>query len=109
MEERGSDFGTWVGGFILGMVTGAAIALLMAPQSGEETRGLIQEKSIHLRERAADTAETARQQAKTVAEQARGRISTIQEQGKSLLREGRQSLRQAGEDISDIAESGGGI
>lgn len=41
MEERGSDFGTWVGGFILGMVTGAAIALLMAPQSGEETRGLI--------------------------------------------------------------------
>ena len=41
------DFGAFLIGFIVGGLTGAAVALLFAPQSGEETRELIHEKGRH--------------------------------------------------------------
>ena len=41
---------------MLGTITGAAVALLMAPSSGEETRRLLAEKAREGRERANDAA-----------------------------------------------------
>jgi gas vesicle protein len=39
------DGGTVVIAFVLGAVTGAAVALLMAPASGEETRRILEDKA----------------------------------------------------------------
>ncbi len=47
---------TVVMAFVLGAITGAAVALLMAPASGEETRRLLAEKAREGRERASDAA-----------------------------------------------------
>ncbi len=41
METGGTKF---LFGFVIGMLTGAAIGLLMAPEPGEETRNLLKEK-----------------------------------------------------------------
>ena len=38
MAENKSDFGAFFSGFVIGGLVGAAIALILAPQSGEETR-----------------------------------------------------------------------
>ncbi|HEX7541672.1 MAG TPA: YtxH domain-containing protein, partial [Anaerolineales bacterium] len=51
------DFGAFLIGFVVGGVAGALAALLLAPQSGEETRALIKDKSIELRDKAAEQAE----------------------------------------------------
>lgn len=59
MSDR-DDFGSFLAGFLVGGVVGAAVALLLAPQSGEETRALIKDKSIELRDKAAVTAEKTR-------------------------------------------------
>ena len=40
-----------LGGILIGALAGAAAALLLAPQSGKDTRRQIQEKSIELRDR----------------------------------------------------------
>ena len=40
-----------LGGVLIGALAGAAAALLLAPQSGKDTRKQIQEKSIELRDR----------------------------------------------------------
>jgi gas vesicle protein len=37
-------------GVIMGAVVGATVSILLAPSSGEEMRGQIQERSIRLRE-----------------------------------------------------------
>ena len=54
------DFGAFLIGFVVGGLAGAVAALLLAPQSGEETRALIKDKSIELRDKATDTAGKAR-------------------------------------------------
>ena len=56
MADNSGDLGSFLAGFVIGGLIGAGVALLMAPQSGEETRALITDKSIELRDRAYDTA-----------------------------------------------------
>ena len=48
-------------GLLLGAVIGAAVALLYAPQSGEETRRLVKEKALDVKEKALEAKEKALQ------------------------------------------------
>ncbi|KAF0108041.1 MAG: hypothetical protein FD146_1339 [Anaerolineaceae bacterium] len=59
MADR-DDFGAFLIGFVVGGVAGAVAALLLAPQSGVETRAMIKDKSIELRDKAVETAEKTR-------------------------------------------------
>jgi gas vesicle protein len=72
MSDR-DEFGAFLVGFIVGGLTGAVVSLLFAPQSGEETRALIKDKSIELRDRAAHTAEEAIARAEAAAAEAKHR------------------------------------
>jgi gas vesicle protein len=56
MADNSGDLGSFLAGFVIGGLIGAAVALLTAPQSGEQTRQMIADKSIELRDRAAETA-----------------------------------------------------
>ena len=70
MSDR-DDFGAFLIGFVVGGVAGAVAALLLAPQSGEETRNLIKDKSIELRDKAAEQADVIAVQAGRVATDAK--------------------------------------
>ncbi|MCZ7668341.1 MAG: YtxH domain-containing protein [Chloroflexi bacterium] len=48
MSEN-NDFGAFLAGFVIGGLVGAATALILAPQSGEQTRHQIADKSEDLR------------------------------------------------------------
>ena len=69
MADNSGDLGSFLAGFVIGGLIGAGVALLMAPQSGEETRALIADKSIELRDRAADTAGDVQTKASDYAQQ----------------------------------------
>jgi gas vesicle protein len=95
MSDR-DEFGAFLVGFILGGLSGAVVALLFAPQTGEETRALIKDKSIELRDRAQQTAEEAFARAETTAAEARARAD-------ELARE----LRERGQEVyDDLRERG---
>lgn len=65
------DFGAFFAGLVIGGLVGAAAALLSAPKSGEETRTLIKEKGIELRDRAVEVSQDARHKAEVALEEAR--------------------------------------
>ena len=66
-------FGMFLIGFVVGGLAGAVAALLLAPQSGEETRTLIKDKSIELRDMAAEQADVIATKANKVAVDAKAR------------------------------------
>lgn len=77
MAERDSEFGAFLAGFLIGGMVGAAVALLSAPQSGEDTRKYISDKSIELRNTAVEQAEIARQRAEAAAAEARTKAEEV--------------------------------
>ena len=79
MSDR-DEFGAFLVGFLIGGLSGAVVALLFAPQSGEETRAMIKDKSIELRDRAQQTAEEALARAEAAAAEARARADELARQ-----------------------------
>lgn len=71
--------------FILGAVSGAAVALLYAPQSGRETRELLGEKANEARARAADAAARGRD----AINQGRETLTTAIERGREAYQQAR--------------------
>ena len=61
MARDDSGAGIVVVAFVLGALTGAAVALLMAPQSGEETRRMLAEKAREGKEKAGEAARQGRE------------------------------------------------
>src|SRR5918999_2222414 len=61
MARDDSGAGTVVVAFILGAVTGAAVALLMAPTTGDEMRRMLGEKAREGRNRANEAAQQGRE------------------------------------------------
>jgi gas vesicle protein len=95
MSDR-DEFGAFLVGFIVGGLSGAVVALLFAPQSGEETRALIKDKSIELRDRAQVTAEEALARAEQMASEARTRAEELAHEARARAEELAHEVRERG-------------
>lgn len=71
--------------FVLGAVTGAAVALLMAPTTGEEMRRMLGEKAREGRDRANEAA----QQGREFLNRQRDHISAAVERGRDAYHQAR--------------------
>ncbi|MEA4909948.1 MAG: YtxH domain-containing protein [Chloroflexi bacterium] len=63
---NGNKFGTWLTGFIVGGLIAAVATLLTTPQSGEETRALIRDRSVDIKNRASEKAGQTRTRANEI-------------------------------------------
>ncbi len=100
MSER-DEFGAFLVGFVVGGLTGAVVALLFAPQSGEETRALIKDKSIELRDKAQVTAEEALARAESIAADARTRAEELTKEARHRAEELANEVRERGKSAID--------
>lgn len=105
MSEK-NDFGAFLIGFLVGGLTGAAVSLLFAPQSGEETRAFIRDKAIELRDRGAEVYEDVRvkaddawqetkQKAGEWSQAAKEKTDELLKKGEEALDEGREKLAES--------------
>jgi len=90
-------------GMLVGGLAGAVTMLLMAPQSGKDTRMQIQEKSIELRDRTTEMVEDAvaqvRSDRKKITMGGRQKAKELLEQGQALV------IEQL-DHVSDAAKAG---
>ena len=102
MSDQNSGGAEFFAGLVIGGLVGAALALVLAPQSGEETRAQIRDKSLELKDRAEEGVLEARQMAQAqlahLQEQVthlQGQVVGLQEKGKETLEKGKQSASEA--------------
>ena len=102
MSENSSG-GAFVAGFLVGALVGAAAAMLFAPQSGEETRLVIRDKGIELKDRAGELSGEARRRAEEVQGQAKSRAQEIQTRVKEAIEEGKATaIKKKAELLSEL-------
>ncbi|HXY30738.1 MAG TPA: YtxH domain-containing protein [Gemmatimonadaceae bacterium] len=103
--------------FLIGLAVGAGVALLLAPQTGEETRRAIRRRAKELGDAAREAAgdlgekarggyESARRSVEDRLEAARGALEIKKRQASEAIKAGRAAAKQAREELeARIAES----
>lgn len=84
-RDDGPGAGNVLLAFLIGAVTGAAVALLYAPATGAETREFIGEKAREGRDRAVKAAERGRQ----AVREGRENVKTAIERGREAFQQAR--------------------
>lgn len=84
-RDEGAGGGSILLAFVLGAISGAAVALLYAPASGRETREYLGERAREGRERAAQAAEKGRE----MMQQGRDTIATALDRGREAYQQAR--------------------
>jgi gas vesicle protein len=84
-RDEGAGAGSVLLAFILGAVSGAAVALLYAPAAGRETREFLGERAREGRERAAAAAEKGRE----ILNQGRETLTTAIDRGREAYQQAR--------------------
>jgi gas vesicle protein len=92
-----------IAGILVGGLAGALTMLLLAPQSGEDTRTQIKEKSIELRDRTTEMVEDAMTQVRMN----RDKITMGgRNKAKELLHQGQALVVEQLEHVSEAAQAG---
>ena len=91
--------------FLLGLGLGVAVGVLFAPQSGEETRGLIKSKAGEGGEYIKRRGEELRGSASEVVDKGRSVLSSQRDQLRAAVDAGKQAYREA---VSGAVETGPG-
>jgi gas vesicle protein len=86
-RDEGAGAGSVLLAFLLGAVSGAAVALLYAPAPGRETREFLGEKAREGRERATAAAEKGRQ----AINEGRETLATAIERGRDAYQQARST------------------
>jgi len=84
-DDQGAGAGNVLLAFLIGALSGAAVALLYAPTSGRETREFLGEKAREGRARAADAAAKGRE----VLNQGRETLNTAIDRGREAYQQAR--------------------
>jgi gas vesicle protein len=84
-KDDGGGGGSLLLAFVLGAVSGAAVALLYAPAAGRDTRGYLGDKARESRDRAAEAAAKGRD----IVTQGRETLATAIEKGKEAYQQAR--------------------
>ena len=92
-EEDGYSTGSIFLSFLLGGVVGAAVALLLAPESGRETRHKIKEFAGDMKDKVRD-----------YADDVTGKVTSTVEKGKGFYEEKKSSIAKAVEAGRDAYE-----
>lgn len=104
----GKEVSSFFTGFFVGALVGGAAALLLAPQSGEETRAQIRDKGIELKEKAETTYNEVIAEIEDSTTELRGRMEGLSAKMDQMIAQGKDEftrLAKKAQSIGDEAAS----
>ena len=112
-NQENGNIAKYVWGFLVGLLvgglTGAVAMLLLAPQSGKETRDQIRQQGIELRDQTVKTVEgavaQARGKARQITDDVREQAGELQQRGQDVFDEQRGHLSEALKDAGKAVEA----
>jgi gas vesicle protein len=104
-EGKGAEF---LAGLLIGGLVGAATALLLAPQPGEETREDLREKGIELKDRVMELSEEARKRAEELQAEGRTIVQEQKERVGEAIEEGKKAAAKKKKDLLEELEKESG-
>ncbi len=88
--------------FVRGLVIGAALALLFAPQTGEQTRQMISERGNDFKDKASDLVSNTRDRAQDMINDTRNKIQDTVKGVKDSMPDSNRELKRDLEIMEDV-------
>ena len=93
-DNRDSGAG-FLSGLVIGGIVGAALAIVLAPQSGEETRDFIRGKAHEAKNRALDLAYDVKDRAVSMADELRSQADQLSQMSRQAYDSARSRFNDA--------------
>lgn len=122
MSDNSNDLGAFLAGFVIGGLVGAATAIILAPQSGQETRSQIANKSNELLQSGGARVQQVRESAGSFGQEYLDKAGSaltstrqqvqdvggrVQEQARIVLDKGKEQASQMTNRNNDAEEANG--
>jgi gas vesicle protein len=105
MKYEQSDYettsGSWLLTFILGGLIGAAVALLIAPKSGRQTREQLKDVAQEAKEKVKDIAQEAKEKAESYYDQAKSKVSDARQKSTDVFHHKKPETEPAASEDGD--------
>ena len=102
-----NEGGAFFAGLVIGGLVGAALALLLAPQSGEETRAIIRDKSLEYKDWAeegyVEASRYAQDHAATIGEKSKAAYDKGVKSASDVVEKGKQTVSRSADQPNDGA------
>jgi gas vesicle protein len=96
--------GRWLKGFLYGAAAGVVASLLVAPQSGQQTRDLLRYKATQFRMTAEQKAEEARERAAQLRDEARTQVRSMSQKSKEYVGEQKERVSRVAQAATTAAK-----
>src|SRR5438128_5010794 len=98
MMSENNQYSVGTVAFLAGALIGAGIALLLAPQSGAETRNMLRDYAGRTREDLWERGREAKATFDSALERGKEAFEAVKERGKEAYESGREALRESGKE-----------
>ena len=96
--DQGSDYSVGIAAFIAGALIGAGVALLLAPQSGTDTRNMLRDYAGRAKDELKERAREAKATLDTAMERGKDAYESVREQSKEGYESAKQTFRDVGKE-----------
>jgi gas vesicle protein len=97
--NQDNDYSVGTAAFLAGALIGAGVALLLAPQSGAETRGMLRDYAGRAKDELKQRGQEVKSTLDSAMERGKEAFESAKERGKDFYGSGKDAIRDAGKDV----------
>ena len=107
MHDESSDYSVGMVAFLAGAFIGAGVALLLAPQSGNETRKLLRDYAGQAKDEIYERGRSAKETLDSALERGKDAYESVKERGREAFETGKETAKDTMRSAQETARNRG--